>query len=48
MPWAWICRARDLRRTHRATIDALDTDASPEQQRLDAAAVRRALARHLR
>jgi len=48
MPWAWICRARDLRRTHRATIGALDTDASPEQQRLDAAAVRRALARHLR
>ncbi len=48
MPWAWICRARDLRRTHRATIDALNTDASPEQQRLDTAAVRRALARHLR
>jgi len=29
-------------------IAALNTDASPEQQRLDTAAVRRALARHLR
>jgi hypothetical protein len=48
VPWAWICRARDLYRTHRATLAALDTDASPEQQRLDTAAVRAALANHLR
>jgi hypothetical protein len=48
LPRAWICRARDLRRTHWTTIAALNTDASPEQQRLDTAAVRRALARHLR
>lgn len=48
VPWAWVCRARDLYRTHRATLVALDTDSSPEQQRLDAAAVRTALANHLR
>ncbi len=48
MPWAWICRARDLHRTHRATLAALNTDASPEQRRLDTAAVRAALAHHLR
>ncbi|HRR32672.1 MAG TPA: nucleotidyltransferase family protein [Kiritimatiellia bacterium] len=48
MPWAWICRARDLYRTHHATLAALDTDDSPEQRRLDAAAVRTSLARHLR
>jgi hypothetical protein len=48
VPWAWVCRARDLYRTHRATLVALDTDSSPEQQRLDAAAVRTALAHHLR
>ncbi len=48
VPWAWFCRARDLYRTHRATRAALDTDATPEQQRLDTAAVRAALANHLR
>lgn len=48
VPWAWVRRARDLRRTHRATLIALDVDASLEQQWPNTAAVRAALANNLR